>query len=135
MFGVPEVKVGLFPGLGLAYLQRLMPPRRLMELVLTGEAIPASEALALGLVNHVVPPAELDTKLEWLLARLVDKSPDAQRRAKHAMKAMQDMTLPQALAHANANVSLTLLTEDFREGAGAFHEGRPPSWPARKIEP
>ena len=129
MFGVPEVKVGLFPGLGLAYLQRLVPPRRLMELVLTGEAMNAKEALSHGLLNYVVPAAELDAKLDWLIARLLDKSPDAQRRAKHTLKAMQDMTLAQAFAHANANVSLTLLTEDFREGVAAFMEGRAPAWP------
>jgi enoyl-CoA hydratase/carnithine racemase len=131
MFGVPEVKVGLFPGLGLAYLQRLMPQRKLMELMLTGEAMTASEALAHGLLNYVVPAAELDAKLEWLIARLVDKSPEAQRRAKHTLKAMQDMTLAQAFAHGNASVSLTLLTEEFRSGVAAFLDGKPPQWPPR----
>ncbi|MCC6474599.1 MAG: enoyl-CoA hydratase/isomerase family protein [Burkholderiales bacterium] len=134
MFGVPEVKVGLFPGLGLAYLQRLVPQRRLVELVLTGEPMSAQEALAHGLVNYVVPAAELDAKLQWLLGRLLDKSPEAQRRAKHAMKAMRDMTLAQAFAHANANVSLALLTEDFREGVAAFSDGRPPLWPPRGTQ-
>jgi enoyl-CoA hydratase/carnithine racemase len=134
LFGVPEVRVGLFPGLGLAYLQRLLPKRKLTELVLTGEPMSAAEALQFGLVNHVVPAAELDAKVDWLVQRLANKSPDAQRRAKNAMKSMEDMTLAQAFAHGNATLSLALLTEDFREGVAAFQQGRDVSWPARKPE-
>ncbi len=134
MFGIPEAKVGLANTLGLAYLQRLVPRRKLLELMLTAEPVNAQEALALGLVNYVVPAAELDTKLDWLLARLIDKSPEATRRGKHAFKAMQDMTLQQALAYGNAAVGNILLTEDFRAGIRAFNEKQAPAWPPRKTE-
>jgi methylglutaconyl-CoA hydratase len=131
VFGVPEARVGLFNTLGLAYLQRLVPERKLLELMLTAEPVNASDALAMGLVNYVVPPAELDAKLDWLLARLVDKSPEALRRGKHAFKAMRDMTLAQAVAYGNAAVGNLLLTEEFRAGVRAFHENRKPEWAPR----
>jgi enoyl-CoA hydratase/carnithine racemase len=134
MFGIPEAKVGLANTLGLAYLQRLVPRRRLLELMLTAEPVDARTALEMGLVNHVVPAAELDVKLDWLLARLIDKSPEATRRGKLAFKAMQDMTLPQALAYGNAAVGNILLTEDFRAGIRAFAEKRAVAWPPRNTE-
>src|SRR6185312_2186923 len=81
-FGMPEVKVGIFPMQIMAVLQRLIPSRKLYEMALTGEPIDAAEALALGLVNYVVPAADLDAKLDWLLNRLLDKSPTAIRRGK-----------------------------------------------------
>ena len=84
-FGMPEVKVGVFPMQIMAVLQRLIPNRKLYEMALTGEPISAAEALDLGLVNYVVPAAELDTKVDWLLSRLLDKSPIAIRRGKYAM--------------------------------------------------
>jgi enoyl-CoA hydratase/carnithine racemase len=127
--------VGLANTLGLAYLQRLVPRRKLLELMLTAEPVDAHEALALGLVNYVVPPAELDARVDWLLARLADKSAEAIRRGKHAFKAMQDMTLPQALALGNAAAGNLLLTEAFRVGVRAFHERRSPEWPPRSVEP
>jgi enoyl-CoA hydratase/carnithine racemase len=135
MFGLPEARVGLANTLGLAYLQRLVPRRKLLELMLTAEPVDAHEALALGLVNYVVPPAELDARVDWLLARLADKSAEAIRRGKHAFKAMQDMTLPQALALGNAAAGNLLLTEAFRVGVRAFHERRSPEWPPRSVEP
>ena len=69
-FGMPEVKVGIFPMQIMAVLQRLIPNRKLYEMALTGEPITAAEALDLGLVNYVVPAAELDTTLAWLIAGL-----------------------------------------------------------------
>lgn len=134
LIAAPEVKVGLFPMLAMGYLQRLVPRRKLLELALTGEAISAAEAMALGLVNHVVPAGELDAKVDWLIARLVDKSSDAIRRGKHAFRAMDDMSLEDAFAHGVSAVSLLLLTEDFREGVRALAEKRKPVWPQRKVE-
>jgi enoyl-CoA hydratase/carnithine racemase len=135
LISAPEVKVGLFPMLAMGYLQRLVPRRKLLELALTGEPIGAAEAQALGLVNHVVPAAELDAKVSWLLGRLTDKSPDALRRGKHAFRAMDDMSLEESFAHGVSAISLLLLTEDFRSGVRALADRRKPEWPARKVEP
>ncbi|WP_430396236.1 enoyl-CoA hydratase-related protein [Ferrovibrio sp.] len=133
LIAAPEAKVGLFPMLGLGYLQRLMPRRHLLELVLTGEALKAEQARALGLINHVVPAGELDAAVGNLVAKLAANSPEALRRGKHTFRAMEDMTLEQCFAQGVSAVSLLLLTEDFREGARAFAEKRKPNWPTRKT--
>ena len=96
-FGMPEVKVGIFPMQIMAVLQRLIPNRKLCEMALTGEPITAVEALELGLLNYVVPTPDLDTKLEWLLARLLDRSPTAIRRGKYAMRQTESMSFDQKL--------------------------------------
>lgn len=133
LIAAPEAKVGLFPMLALGYLQRLVPRRHLLQMILTGEPLKAGEACAIGLLNRVVPAAELDTAVEAVVARLVANSPDAIRRGKHAFRAMDDMSLEETFAHGVAAVSLLLLTEDFREGVRAFAEKRSPAWPQRKT--
>ena len=70
----------------LSLLQDIAPPRLVNEWALTGEPFDARTALAAGLLNHVVPAAELDAKVEWLIGRIVDKSPTAIRRGKYAMR-------------------------------------------------
>src|SRR5271169_1593132 len=67
MFGLPEVKVGVFPMQVLSLLQSIAPPRLINEWALTGEPFDAKSALAAGLLNHVVPGAELDAKVGWLI--------------------------------------------------------------------
>jgi len=130
-FGMPEVKVGVFPMQIMAVLQRLIPNRKLYEMALTGEPITAAEALELGLVNYVVASADLDAKVEWLLARLVDKSPTSIRRGKYAMRQTESMSFDQAAAFMEAQIGTLALTEDAAEGRRAFIEKRAPLWPGR----
>jgi enoyl-CoA hydratase/carnithine racemase len=130
-FGMPEVKVGVFPMQIMAVLQRLIPNRKLYEMALTGEPISAAEALDLGLVNYVVPAAELDTKVDWLLSRLLDKSPIAIRRGKYAMRQTESMSFDQSAVFMEAQIGTLALTEDAAEGRQAFIEKRPPLWPGR----
>lgn len=130
-FGLPEVKVGVFPMQVLAVLQSVVPARKLAEWCLTGEPFDAQEALTAGLLNYVVPADQLDTKVEWLLARLVDKSPTAQRRGKYAMRAVADMTSEQSIAYLETQIATLALTEDAREGRAAFAGKREPVWPGR----
>jgi enoyl-CoA hydratase/carnithine racemase len=73
VFGLPEVKVGVFPAQVLSVLQHLVPRRKLAELCLTGEPLTSAEALAYGLVNYV--DENLDARLHWLLERLLDNPP------------------------------------------------------------
>ena len=130
-FGMPEVKVGVFPMQIMAVLQRLIPPRKLYEMALTGEPVDAAEALELGLLNYIVPPAELDAKVDWLLNRLLDKSPTSIRRGKYAMRQTEDMSFDNAAVFMEAQIGTLALTEDAAEGRQAFIEKRLPNWPGR----
>ena len=129
IFGLPEVKIGLFPAQVLAVLGTLLPRRVLTEMCITGEPITAAQALEYGLVNHVA--ADLDAKLDWLLSRLLDKSPAAIRRGLYMMKKMDTMSFEEAISFAESQIGLFALTEDAIEGQLAFREKRKPLWTGR----
>lgn len=131
LFGLPEVKVGVFPMQVLSLLQDLVPRRTVREWALTGEPLSAADALDAGLLNHVVPAADLDAKVDWLLGRLVDKSPTAIRRGKYAMRAIEAMSFDQAIAYTESQIALLAMTEDAKEGLAAFNERRKPVWTGR----
>jgi enoyl-CoA hydratase/carnithine racemase len=131
MFGLPEVKVGLFPMQVLSLLQRLVAPRLVREWSLSGEPFSAAEAKAAGLVNHLAPAAELDARTDWLVQRLADKSPTAIRRGKYALRAIESMSFDEAIRYTESQIALMAMTEDAREGRAAFNEKRKPSWPGR----
>ncbi|MCC5859525.1 MAG: enoyl-CoA hydratase/isomerase family protein [Ectothiorhodospiraceae bacterium] len=130
-FGLPEVKVGVFPMQVLSLLQRLVPERIVREWCLTGEPFDALEARTHGLINHVVPAAELDEKVDWLLGRLVNKSPTAIRHGKYALRAIEAMSFDQAIAYTEGQIVRLAMTEDAREGMAAFNEKRKPVWTGR----
>jgi methylglutaconyl-CoA hydratase len=130
-FGMPEVKVGVFPMQIMAVLQRLIPSRKLYEMALTGEPITATEALELGLLNYVVPAEQLDSKVDWLLSRLLDKSPTAIRRGKYAMRVTEQLNFDQSAVFMESQIGTLALTEDAAEGRQAFVEKRTPVWPGR----
>lgn len=130
-FGTPESKIGLFPMMIMPHLMRVVPPRRLMEMCITGEALTAQQALADGIVNHLAPPAELDAKLDWLLDRVVTRSPTAIRLGKQGFQAMRDMALRDALEYAQLMLPMMAQTQDAREGFAAFREKRQPAWTGR----
>ena len=130
-FGLPETKIGLFPMQVAALLHPQIPLRKFAEMCITAEPINAQEALEFGLVNYVVDPAELDAKVKWLLDRTLDKSPTAIRRGKYAIRAIQNMTVEQALAYMEGQIGVLSLTEDAGEGLRAFNEKRKPVWTGR----
>jgi len=125
-FGTPETKIGLFPMMILPHLMRVVPPRRLMEMCITGEPFSAHEALQHGLVNYVVPAPALDDKVAWLLAMVVARSPTAIRLGKQGFQAMRDMALREALEYAQLMLPMMARTEDCREGFQAMRDKRPP---------
>jgi len=128
-FGLPEVRIGLFPMFIVASLRRLVPRRTLMEMAITGEFFDAAAAREMGLVNYVVPAGDLDAKTEWLIARILDKAPTAVRRGKPAMGRMWEMTEDDSLSYAQAELALLFPTADHAEGLAAFNEKRKPVWP------
>ena len=131
LFGLPEVKVGVFPMQVMSLLQDLVPRRIVREWALTGEPFSAHEAHSAGLLNHVVPAQALGAKTQWLIERIVDKSPTAIRRGKYAMRAIADMGFDQAIAYTESQIALLAMTEDAREGLAAFNEKRKPIWTGR----
>lgn len=128
VFGLPEVKVGVFPMQVLSLLQSIAPLRLVREWCFTGEPFTASEAKDAGLLNHVVPAADLDAKVEWLVARLIDKSPTAIRRGKYAMRALASMSFDQGIAYTESQIAVLAMTQDAKEGLAAFAEKRKPVW-------
>ncbi len=130
-FGTPEVNVGLWPMMISAVLQRLIPSRAALELMLTGRRIDAAEAHRLGVVSRVVPAAELDAAVDETVAALEALSPAALALGKTAFYAVEDMPLDAALDHLQAGLTAVAMTEDAPEGMRAFIEKRPPEWKGR----
>ncbi len=126
VFGLPEVKVGVFPAQVLSVLQHLIPRRQLAEMCVTGEPITAAQALACGLVNYV--DDDVDAKLQWLLERLFDKSPAAIRRGLYTLKKIEAMAFEESMSFTESQIALFTLTEDAKEGQAAFQQKRKPNW-------
>lgn len=129
--GVPETRVGLFPMMILSYMMRIVPRRKLFEMSITGEPFSAAEACALGILNYAVPAAALDERVDWLVARIVDKSPTGIRLGKQAFHAIEDMPLDKAFEYTQLMLPIMAMTEDAREGFAAFNEKRDPAWRGR----
>jgi enoyl-CoA hydratase/carnithine racemase len=127
-FGLPEARVGVFPMQVLVYLRRMIGARHVNALCLTGELITAARAAEIGLVNTVVPAAELDAHIDALLAKLMAASPVATKRGKQVIAAMETMGFEQALSFAEAQIALASASSDAREGIAAFNEKRKPAW-------
>jgi methylglutaconyl-CoA hydratase len=115
----------------MALLQEVAPRRLINEWALTGEPFDARAAQAAGLLNYVVPAAELDAKVDWLIGRITDKSPTAIRRGKYAMRAIAAMSFDEAIAYTESQIALLAMTEDAKEGLKAFGEKRKPIWPGK----
>lgn len=127
-FGTPEIDVGLFPMMMMALLQRHVGRKRALELVLTGDRLTARDALALGLVNRVVPAAELDGAVKALADKLAGKSQAVLALGRRAFFTAEDLPLPAALEFLASQLSLNVLADDAAEGVTAFLEKRPPKW-------
>ncbi len=126
--GTPEIDVGLFPMMIMAVLARHVPRRRLIEMMLMGEKLDASEAARLGLVNRAVAPGELDAAVKTITDAIATKSPITVRLGLRAFAAQDDMDLGQALPLLRERLAECLATDDAREGLMAFLQKRPPVW-------
>ncbi|MGD9906248.1 MAG: enoyl-CoA hydratase/isomerase family protein [Vicinamibacterales bacterium] len=128
-FGQPEINLGLVPGYGGSQrLPRLVGRGRALELLLTGEMISAARAWEIGLVNRVVPAAELLPEARTLARLLATKAPIAVRYILEAVQHGAEMPLAEA-QHLEATLfGLIASTDDMREGTRAFLEKRPASW-------
>ena len=127
-FGMPEVKVGLFPMMIASYLLRQLPRRRFQELAYLGELITADEAERYGIINRVVPDTKLDATIEDILSRLRNAGPEALQAGKTAIDTMQDLTLDHALLYGELHITKLNATAEAAEGILAFVEKRLPYW-------
>lgn len=124
-FGQPEVNLGIIPGYGgTQRLARLTGKGKAMEMILTGNPIDAQEALRIGLVNKVVPLAELMTTADALARATASKGQVAVRMALKAVNMTQETTLTDGQALEASLFGLCCGTEDFKEGTKAFLEKR-----------
>src|SRR5271157_480374 len=123
--GQPEVKLGLIPGYGgTQRLSRLVGKGVAQQLVLTGEMISAAEALRIGLVNEVVPAAELIPRAGAIAAKIIRKAPMGVQYAMEAVNQGVDMTLAEGLFLEATLFAVCCSTEDKNEGTRAFLEKR-----------
>ena len=123
--GQPEINLGLIPGYGgTQRLARLIGAGPALELLLTGQPISAQEAHRLGLVNRVVPAAELNTEVSALAALLASKPPIATRYIIDAVHKGLQMSCAEGLRFEATLFGLVASTDDMREGTRAFLEKR-----------
>lgn len=130
--GQPEVKLGLIPGYGgTQRLARLIGPGPALQLIIAGDPVTAAEALRLGLVNQVVPAAELMAAAEALARNIAAHAPLAIEFCLQAVRAGMEMSLDQGLALEASLFALSCATQDMKEGTRAFLEKRAPQFEGR----
>jgi E-phenylitaconyl-CoA hydratase len=131
-FGTPEVNLGLIPAWGATQrLPRAIPTALAAEILLTGRSINAQEAYRIGLVNKVVPQAELMIQTRQMAEILCKPGPIAVRAAKKAMYEGMSQSLERGLELEKEMTDVVVATQDFDEGVKAFLEKRKPEWKAK----
>src|SRR5215510_11668683 len=124
-FGQPEVKLGVLPGGGgTQRLPRLVGKGRALQLILTGDMISAAEAYRIGLVNEVVPAADLITRAEAILGQIFKNAPIAVRYSLEAVNRGVETSLEEGLRLEASYFGLCAATDDKKEGTSAFLEKR-----------
>jgi len=130
-FATPGVKIGLFCSTPMVALSRAVGRKKAMEMLLTGDLIPAREALVAGLVNTVVPAAELEGATRALAEKIAAASPLVVGIGKQAFYRQLEMPQHQAYDYAMEVMAFNATFADAQEGMCAFLEKRHPEWKGR----
>lgn len=127
-FGQPEINLAVFAPVSAVTFPGLMSYNRMMELMLTGEAISARQAYEWGLVNRLAPPDQVEEQLQALLAQLESKSAAALRATRVAVRAAAAQTFDAAIERVEKVYLDHIYSKDAQEGLHAFLEKRQPIW-------
>jgi enoyl-CoA hydratase len=127
-FGTPEINVGVFPFMLMALLYRNLPRKQVDEMMLLGERISAQRGYEIGFVNRVVDGDGFDSAVMQWANRLAAKSPLLMALGKASIRGQRDMPFEDALRYLQGQLSLTLSTDDAKEGVAAFFAKREPLW-------
>jgi enoyl-CoA hydratase/carnithine racemase len=130
-FATPGVRTGLFCTTPMVALSRAVGRKRALHMLLTGEPVDARTAAEWGLVNRVVPAADLRSETRKLASKIAEASPLTLAIGKQAFYSQIDLDQPKAYAYAKEIMSLNALAADAREGISAFLEKRAACWTGR----
>ena len=129
--GTPEIDIGLWPFMVTAVIQRDLPRKVAIELMLTGRRMGAEEASRWGFVNRVVPKESLDGSVAEIASSVVAKSPLITALGKRSFYRAEDMDFDAALDYLVGMLTVCLQSEDTAEGVSAFLQKREPNWQGR----
>ena len=127
-FATPGVNIGLFCSTPMVALSRAVPRKQAMEMLLTGDLITADRAREIGLINRIVPAAELESATLELARQIASKSPLVLAIGKEAFYAQAELDLEAAYAYASGVMTRNMLARDAAEGIDAFLAKRAPEW-------
>jgi enoyl-CoA hydratase/carnithine racemase len=131
VFGTPEINVGLWPYMITVPLCRSMPPKKALELMMTGRRIDAAEADRSGMLTRVVPVDELDDAVGELATKLASASPSVMKLGRDSFYDVWDASAAEALNVLHPMLTVGTGLEDAAEGIAAFMEKREPNWSGR----
>jgi methylglutaconyl-CoA hydratase len=127
-FGYPEARRGLVAGLVMTFLRRQLRERDIRELLLTGELFEADRALAIGLINRVVSPNELETELQTLVKSILQNAPGALANSKRLLEQLWSTSVKEDIERSLAHHMQARESAETKEGVAAFLEKRSPNW-------
>jgi len=128
LLGSPEVKVGLFPMMISPLILQHMPRKRAMQMMLCGEKISSTEALAYGMLSHIVSPEKLESAIESVLQSLGEGAPLAQQLGKKAIIESANLPFHKRIDILSSHLKTLMDSEDAAEGMTAFFEKRKAIW-------
>lgn len=130
-FATPGVNIGLFCSTPMVALSRAVQPKHAMELLLTGDLINAQRAFDIGLINQLVPEAELEAAVDTLAAKIASKSRKTLQIGKQAFYRQRELPLSEAYEYCSEVMVGNMLIDDAQEGIDAFINKRKPEWKHR----